>query len=390
MSHVFDRRVAYGLTFILLIGLVLALAVAQYRNAFADTVPVSVESDRAGLTLSSGAPVKLRGVEVGTVRAARTVADGVRVDLELDAENVEDIPSDVRAQIVPPTAFGAKYVQLTAPEGASSTPIAADDVIPADHVTVEVDEAFVNLAGVLDAARPGEVNSALTAVASAVDGRGERIGHLIQQVDTYLRSFNPSVRTLSDDLRASDEVLDTYETALPDLLAALDDAGTTSITLDRQSASLKAFLLNLRTFSDDTRTLVRHSTADLQQSMTLLQPVSRVLARYSPELPCLVLGLASANQLAEKAVGGTNPGISTITRIVPGDERYRAPEDLPEVGDTRGPACYGLPYVDPGEARVPPPAFRTGTNPHHGPDETPSEDALTTLEGVLTGLGNMR
>jgi virulence factor Mce-like protein len=390
VSAVFDRRVAYGLTFLCLMGLVIAGAVAQYQNAFADTVGVTVESDRAGLTLSNGAPVKLRGVEVGTVREVRTTSRGVEVDLDLDAGMVASIPAELRAQIVPPTAFGAKYVQLTAAENAGAERISAGDVIAADHVTVEVDEAFANLAGVLDAARPNELNNALTAVAGAVDGRGERIGGLIEQVDGYLTSFNPSLRTLSDDLRAADGVLDTYDTALPALLATLDNAGTTSATLTNQQASLEAFLLNLRTFSDSTRTLVRNSEKGVQSSMTLLAPVTRVLAKYSPELPCLVLGLASANALAERAVGGTNPGVTTITRIVPGDRPYSYPDNLPSVGDTRGPACFGLPYVDPAEARVQPPAFLTGANPHHGREASPSEDALTTLTGVLTGAGNLR
>jgi phospholipid/cholesterol/gamma-HCH transport system substrate-binding protein len=386
---VIDRQLALGLAFLGLIGLVIAGTVAQYNNAFADTVQVTVESDRAGLTLGNGAPVKLRGVEVGTVREVRPDGDSVEIDLDLDEETVHSVPRDVTAQIVPPTAFGAKYVQLTAVAGSSSTPIRAGDVIPADRVTVEIDEAFTNLTKVLDAARPNEVNNALTAVAGAVDGRGELIGRLITQVDAYLTSFNPSLRTLSDDLSAADDVLDTYDTAVPDLLRMADNLGTTSDTLVGQQASLEAFLLNLHSFSDRTRTLVRHSERDLNASLSLLAPVSGVFAKYSPELPCMVLGLASANELAEKAVGGTNPGITTITRIVPGDEPYSYPRDLPVVGDTRGPGCFGLPYVDAAEAQAPTPTFTAGTNPHARPDATPQEDALRTLFGVLAGGSNL-
>lgn len=388
MTSVIDRQLVFGLTFLALIGLLVAGTVAQYQGAFDETVTVSVEADRAGLTLGSGAPVKLRGVEVGTVAGVETVGDRVRVDLDLDAELAGQVPADVTAQIVPPTAFGAKYVQLTAPRGTEADPIAAGDVIPADRVTVEIDEAFTNLTQVLRAARPHEVNNALTALATAVDGRGERIGQLIDQVDGYLRSFNPSLRTLGDDLRAADGVLDTYASAVPDLVRLVDGATTTSETLVGQQASLHAFVLNLRTFSEDTRTLVRRSEADLRETLRLLEPVSGVLARYSPELPCLVLGLGAANRLAENAVGGTNPGVTTITRFVPGDAPYRYPDNLPQVGDTRGPACYGLPAVTPTEAEAPVPVFRSGANPHAGPETSPSEDALTTLAGILAGAEN--
>lgn len=384
-----DRQFVLGLVFVGLIGLVIAGTIAQYRGAFDSTVPVTVRADRAGLTLGGGAPVKLRGVEIGRVASVTPVDGDVTIELELDQDKVADVPADVTAQIVPPTAFGAKYVQLSARTGTSAEPIAAGAEIDADRVTVEVNEAFTNLTTVLDAARPNEVNHALTALAGAVDGRGDEIGRLITQVDGYLTSFNPSLRTLATDLRTSDDVLDTYADALPDLLDTADSASTTSDTLVAQSASLRAFLLSLRSFSDESRQLVDDTRVDLRSTLAQLAPVTSVLARYSPELPCVVLGLASANGLAEAAVGGTNPGITTITRFVPADRPYTYPDNLPVVGDTRGPACYGLPYIDAEEGSRPMPWFQTGANPYVGPDPTPQEDLETTLFGVLAGVGNL-
>ncbi len=390
MTRVFDRQFFVGTVFIAVIALVIAATVAQYNGTFRSSVDVTVETDRAGLTLAAGAPVKLRGVEVGTVGSVRPDGDMVEIMLELDPDAVDSVPADVRAQIVPPTAFGAKYLQLTAPADSSAGPIGAGDVIAADHVTVEVDEAFTHLTGVLDAARPGAVSQALTAVAGAVNGRGEVIGDLITQIDAYLASFNPSLTTLSADIRSGTDVLETYDAALPDLLRTADAVTTTTATLDSQQATLHAFLISLNAVSQDASGLVRNTRAGLRRALTLLEPVSRVLAKYSPELPCVVLGLASANRLAEAAVGGTNPGVTTITTLVPGDDPYTYPNNLPVVGETRGPACYGLPEVSPEEARQAPPVFRTGANPHAGPDETPEEDLSSTLFGLLAGVENLR
>lgn len=384
-AHRIDRQVVYGFLFIALIALVIVGTIAKYRGAFESNVVVTVEADRAGLTLASGAPIKLRGVEIGRVAEIRTDGSVVMIDLEIDSDKVERVPADVTAQIVPPTAFGAKYVQLTAPATPGGDQIRAGDVIPADRVTVEVDEAFENLTKVLDVARPADVNSALTAVAGAVDERGELIGDLITQTDAYLRSFNPSLRTLSADLRAADDVADVYALARPDLVSALSQTGTVSRTLVRQQASLRALERSLTGFSDEADVLLRSSEQGLVTSLRLLQPVSKVLERYSPELPCTVLGLASANKLAEAAVGGTHPGVTTITRVIPGRDPYTPGENLPQVGDDRGPVCYGLPYVDAQEAEVPPPAFRTGANPYVGPQPTPDEAALDTLLGLLKG-----
>lgn len=183
--HHVDRQVVYGFVFIALVAALVAGTIAKYRGAFEDNVVVTVQADRAGLTLAPGAPIKLRGVEIGRVGHIDNdpTADGgaggkVSIELEIDADKVDRVPADVTAQIVPPTAFGAKYVQLTPPAddpGSSGGTIEAGAVIPADRVTVEVDEAFENLTKVLDVARPAEVNSALTAVAGAVEERGQLI-----------------------------------------------------------------------------------------------------------------------------------------------------------------------------------------------------------------------
>ena len=398
-AHHVDRQVVYGFLFIALIAALIAGTMAKYRGAFEDNVVVTVRSDRAGLTLAAGAPIKLRGVEIGQVSridndptADPTDSGGVRIELEIDADKVDRVPADVTAQIVPPTAFGAKYVQLTPPpddSGSSDETIEAGAVIPADRVTVEVDEAFENLTKVLDVARPAEVNSALTAVAGAVEERGQLIGDLITQTDTYLQALNPSLRTLSADLRIADDVADVYAVARPDLVRMLTHTGEVSQTLVRQQASLRALERSMTGFSDQADVLLRSSRHGLVTSLGLLQPVTGVLERYSPELPCLVLGLASANRLAEPAVGGTHPGVTTITRIIPGRDPYTYQENLPQLGADNGPACYGLPYVDAQEGRAVPPSFRTGANPYVGLQPTPSEAVADTLLGVLQGVGNL-
>lgn len=388
--HRVDRQVVLGFVFLLLIVALIAGTIAKYRGAFDDTVQVTVEADRAGLTLAAGAPIKFRGVEIGSVGEVATDGSRVTITLEIDSGDVEKVPADVTAQIVPPTAFGAKYVQLTPVGEGTGERISAGAVIPADKVTVEVDEAFENLTKVLDVARPAEVNSALTAVAGALDQRGELIGDLITQTDAYLRSLNPSLRTLSADLRVADDVADVYEVARPDLVATLTRTGVISETLVRQQASLRALERSLTGFSGEADTLLRTTERPLVNSLALLAPVTDVLERYAPELPCTVLGLSSANTLAEAAVGGTHPGVTTITRLIPGRKPYTHQENLPLQGDDSGPFCFGLPYVTPQEAERPTRSFRTGANPYAGPQPTPDQAVLDTLLGLIKGGTQLR
>jgi len=392
VTGVADRRIAYGFTFIALILLLIAGTVATYQGAFKATVPLTVESDRAGLTLADGAAVKLRGVAIGRVGKIINDGDGanatVRIELKIDKGQFDRIPSDVTAQIVPPTAFGAKYIQLNPGElGAPS--IQAGSKIQSDKVTVEVDEAFENLTKVLTAARPAQVNAALNAAAEAVDQRGELLGVLITQTDRYLASFNPFLSSLTKDLKVGKDVAATYAQASSDLVGLAEGAGVTSQTLADQQESLNAFVLSLTSFNAGATKLLDSSGQRLATAVNLFAPVTEVVAKYSPELPCTILGLVSANKLAEAAVGGTNPGVTTITRLVPAREPYKFSSNLPHIGDTRGPDCYGLPYVTASEAELPAPVFSAGANPYAGEQPTPAESTLTSLFGLIAGGSNL-
>lgn len=386
--HRIDRQVLYGLLFLALVGALIAGTIAKYRGVFEDNVAVVLEADRAGLTLAKGAPIKLRGVEIGHVGSVDTDGKSVRIGLEINSDSVDDVPADVTAQIVPPTAFGAKYVQLTAAGPGTSQRIAAGDVIPATRVTVEVNEVFENLSEVLDVARPAQVNAALTAVADAVDQRGEVLGDLINRTDAYLTGFNPALTRMSKDLALADDVLDVYAGARPALVGTLDHAADLSDTAVRRQASLRALTVSLGAFSDRTDMLLRSSQHGIFTSLTLIEPVGRTVARYSPELPCIILGLATLNAALEPAVGGANPGLTTATRIVPGRPAYAPGKNLPLVGDDRGPVCFGLPFVTPAESEQPPPVLHTGANPYAGSPTSAQTATLDTLFGMLAGGAN--
>lgn len=383
------RHLGYGITFIAILVLITYGVVAMYRGDFRSTVPISVDASRAGLTMDVGAVVKLRGVEVGQVTDVSPSADGALISVRLDADAVKRVPADVTAQIVPPTAFGAKYVQLTSNDAADAAAIGAGDVIKADQVTVEVNDAFSHLVEVLDAARPSEVNNALTALSTTLEGRGDSIGRLIEKTDSYLASFNRTLPALSDDLRRSSDVIDTYDRVLPDLLAASRNASRTSETVVDQQASLHAFLRSLTSFSKSADTLLDTSSPDLERTVKLLAEPMSIAARYSSELPCVIQGTQLTNTWAEAVIGGNQPGIKTITSIQGGDEPYRSPVNLPVIGNDSGPNCFGLPRITKADVDAPSPTFVTGANPYAGQTSTsPPTELSKTFFGTLAGLVN--
>src|SRR6267154_926658 len=93
---------AFGL-FAAAAALVLA-SLALFLGTFRTYVPITLESDRAGLVMESGAKIKLHGVEVGQVADIRSANGSARLRLDIYPSQVEYIPENVGAQIRATTA----------------------------------------------------------------------------------------------------------------------------------------------------------------------------------------------------------------------------------------------------------------------------------------------
>ncbi|CAM5602126.1 ABC transporter substrate-binding protein [Streptomyces purpurascens] len=236
----------YGVVFIAVLALLLSLSVAVYRQAFTPVVRITLEADSLGNQLDPRADVKLRGLLVGEVREVR--ADGTKATLgiALKPEHVAHIPSDVHARLLPKTLFGEKYVDLVPPERSSARPIRAGDVITQDRtrVGIEVQQLMNDLLPLLRTVQPGKLNATLSAFATALDGRGDRIGDNLTRVEAYLRRLNPHLPSLKEDIARFADVAEVYGDAAPDLMEILRNTVTTSRTIvvekDRLAAALKS------------------------------------------------------------------------------------------------------------------------------------------------------
>jgi phospholipid/cholesterol/gamma-HCH transport system substrate-binding protein len=380
------RRLCLGLTYLLVVVGVAAFAVAMNRGVFESVTRIEVVGDRAGLTLAPGARVKFRGVDVGKVASIDPAASGARIHVDLYDDQVRFVPAGVTAQIIPPTAFGAKYVNLVAGAAAvGHPPISAGAQVRAEHVTTEFNDAFENVTKVMQVARPDRVNNALTASARILDGRGAELGELVTGLDRYLGEFNTTLPDLSRDLQATGPVLGVYDRSADDLVTLLDNVGVASRTLTRRQSSLGDLLSSTSEFSTVTGRFLDVNQPGIARVVNLYDPVTAALARYSPELPCTLSGAVVLNGQVENIFGGRKPGYYTYTKFRPNDPPYRPGANLPVVREDSGPHCFGLPVVDRTEAARQLPLFDTGANPDRAPK--PAADELArTFFGALAGL----
>jgi phospholipid/cholesterol/gamma-HCH transport system substrate-binding protein len=269
--------------------------------------------------------------------------DGAVLKVALSPDMVDRIPADVTAEIAAPTVFGAKYVALNAPAGPVDRPIAAGAVITADTVSVEANTLLNGLLTLLGNVDVAHLNSALGAISTSLNGRGNQLGELGVQLNDYLTKFNPSLPALGRDLSGTADVANNLADVAPDLLAVLDNLSVTSSTVVDERPALNGLLSDLITVGTDTRTLLEQNEGSLRDSLSTLRPTSALLARYSVIYPCLFASVNEFQRDIEPVIGGQLPGIHIFTSLMAGSAGYRYPENLPKIDTSAPPSCYGGP-----------------------------------------------
>lgn len=318
---------------------------------FTGSVPVTLTSDRAGLVMESGAKVKLRGIEVGRVAAVEGGDHGVRLKLEMQPDQLKYIPANVGAQIRATTVFGAKYVDLVYPGDPSPQRLRAGADIRSQNVTTEVNTVFENLTNVLKQIDPAKLNGVLSALAEGFRGKGVVIGKAISDANDALLQINPRVDTIRSDWRALKGFSDTYGAAAQNIVKILDAASTTSKTVADNASQLDALLVGVTGLSQSGMDLLAPNKANLIDAVNVLEPTTRLLMKYNPELTCMLVGGNNVLNFGFPQVAGGANGKSVIldVALLLGDDPYKYPDNLPIIGAKGGPdgqpGCGSLPDV---------------------------------------------
>ena len=339
------KRRLLGIAFLLTLTALLTLSVLTYQKAFTPIVPVKLQAERAGTQMNLGADVKLRGIIVGDVRKIDLAGGHAVLDLALDPDRVGLIPANVQARLLPKTIFGEKYVDLIIPPAASPHTIRAGDTITLDRskTAVELERVLDNIMPLLRALDPAKLSGALTALSTALQGRGDRLGENLVTFERYLGELEPSLPTLRQDLQKLATVTDTYGAAAPDLLATLKNLTTTNNTITEQQTELRSFLASTTDFAGNADSFLTQHGDRLIQVAEVSRPILTSLARYSPMFPCLTKGLADFQPRLEDAFGGKQPALHITLEVVRDNGAYIKNQDEPVYGEKAPASCWGLP-----------------------------------------------
>jgi phospholipid/cholesterol/gamma-HCH transport system substrate-binding protein len=352
-------RPLMGLVTVVAVVGAFALAANLFRGTFTDSVPVTVISQRAGLVMNPDAKVQVRGVQVGKVASIEDLPDGgAALHLAMNPDRLNAIPANALVDIVSPTVFGAKAVQFVFPDNPSPESLRPGQVIDAQHVMVEVNTIFEQLTTVLSKVEPAKLNETLGALASALSGRGEKLGQMLSDLDSYLAQLEPSLPALNHDLETAPQVLRAYADAAADFVSVADNSARISDTSVDQRQDLDAALVSVIGLADIGNKVLGENRQRLTDVLHLLVPTTNLTNEYNQALWCSLAAMVDLSHRPPLK----EPGVVVLAGFLWGQERYRYPMDLPKAGATGGPQCTGLPHL-PFEAVAPYVVADTGTNP---------------------------
>jgi phospholipid/cholesterol/gamma-HCH transport system substrate-binding protein len=350
-----------GLATVVVLVAIVVFAVGMFNGDFGQTVPVTVVSDRAGLVMNPEAKVRMRGVQVGQVTSIDPRPDGGAIlHLAMDPGALKNIPSNVAVDITSNTVFGAKFVEMTEPSDPSPTPLADGAQVNSQHVTVETNTVFQQLTSVLKAIDPVKLNQTLGALTGALNGRGEKLGQTVTDLDHFLQRVNPGLDSVNRDLELAPVALNAYADVAPDLVNVLDSTTKLGDTIVDQQKNLDAFLLSAIGLANTGNDVIGTNRQALTDDLRMLVPTTTVLSQYSDNLRCGVEGLSTFTHTAPL----DRPGVDVSASFTLGVERYRYPDDLPKVAAKSGSSCKAqmLPAV-PNGRRPPFLVTDVGANP---------------------------
>jgi phospholipid/cholesterol/gamma-HCH transport system substrate-binding protein len=349
------RRRLIGVVFLAVLGSLIWLAVAIYNKQLTRSTMVTLYTDSTGNEMNLNADVMVRGVVVGQVRSITASGSGARLGLAIQPAVAQELPANVTAQMLPTTLFGQRYVALMLPAHGSAQTLAQVRVIRQDRSrdAIELETVLNNLLPMLTAVQPQDLSVTLTAIADSLQGRGAQLGQTLDQINSYLRQFNPQLPALDNDIRELVAVTQTYTQAAPSIVGALRDFSVTSQTVASEAANLDSLYSTVTAASQNLTTFLDTNADNIISLSDVSVPTLQVLARYSAEFPCVFTDLADFVPDMNKVLGGTGPegtgpatqpGLHITIDPVESLGPYEPDVDTPKYGDDLGPHCYPVPF----------------------------------------------
>lgn len=364
-----DRIRRRGLELVLGMLLALALTAAivviykSFRGDFGDDVRVSARISQAGDTLEQGDVVTYRDVVVGEVTTATGNLDGSAVlTLKIHRSAADVIPADVTAVAVPASLFGATKIELLPTAHPAADHLHDGVLISADRnpAAEGLQTALANAYTLLTAVHPAQLDAALSALATALQGQGKNVGNLIDDADDYLSHLAPQLPDLDHVITSLATVTRTLARNSPSLLHSVANLLVLSRGILAEKRAIASLLAVAPGAVRDASLLLSSRNAD--NAVTILQEQQSVLAAFAANPDALPRTISGFKQFADSFASAlthgpylkvniiiTGANISALVGVAAGrkgtlfkatsDPPEYTPADCPRYPGADGPNC---------------------------------------------------
>jgi len=242
-----------------------------------------------------GTQVIFDDVPVGQVASAVTAAGHGAdvVTLHIIPGRARSIPANVTAEVEPVTIFGTEDLVLVAPAHPAAARLTAGAVLQPTGTAggANLQGTVTSLDYILRALHPAQLDIALTAIASALQGQGKGLGRTLSDLDQYLKVQLPHFPLLEQDLGLIAPLADQIARSAPALVGSLSNLAVPSRELTSQARNLHAALTEGAVALSHMDSVLAPTQQALRQIIDAAGPFFRDLSLSPTELAQILHGL---------------------------------------------------------------------------------------------------
>ncbi|MCX5042987.1 MCE family protein [Aldersonia sp. NBC_00410] len=335
-----------GVVLIAVLALLLTLLMMRYRGDFEEKAPVTALLTTTGDGLPADADVKFRGVLVGQVEGVQVAAQGEiqRVQINMDPNYLDGVPSSVTARVVPSNIFAVTSVELI--DNGPATPLETGAEIPEDKSksTIALQDTLTQLRNIADQIDPVQLGQVLGTLTTALEPGGRAPGSTIARLDNWLTAVDAAIPDLGADLQNFGAAAAGVNESMPELIDVLNSSVTTANTLVAERDNLVALLASAGGTVDTVNALF---AANPNSGKELVVGLDNVFGAMAGDPSAITQTMVNLNNSLAALNTTFNWGPaqqmawSMDLSFTPFTPYTRA--DCPRYGDMAGPSCATAP-----------------------------------------------
>jgi virulence factor Mce-like protein len=271
------------------------------------------------LNLPDGAHVMLNGDEIGRVREITTRDYTARVEMAVRSDVA--LPVGTTAELRQATPLGEVFVALhpptPAPPGAAVLRDGDTIGLPDTTASATVEDLLTAMSALVNGGGLAQVQTIVTELNTATDGRAAQIAHLLGQTRQTLGTLTASTADIDRVLAASEQLAGTLRARSGSVDTAFDDLTPGIRELADQTDRLTDAVRAAGRLSGTGADLLRRSDDDIRDAARDLGPVLDGFARTRPFLGASLRDIVFFGKVFEKFTEGESAAAGGDVTLLP-------------------------------------------------------------------------